>query len=140
MEQSTHERISREDAIAPGSNRKFGMTMGVVFALIALLNRWHDGHLWLYLGGIAVLFLAAAVLVPAALNPVNVLWFKFGLLLHKIVNPIVMGAVFYLVVTPFGMVMRLGRGELTAKRRPDKAATTYWISRAGGSSPMDQQF
>ena len=86
------------------------------------------------------LFGALALLWPRALTPANRIWLRIGLLMHRIVNPIVMGAIFYLVVTPFGLVMRLlGKGP-TAMRPADSDATSYWIARTGGSSPMDNQF
>jgi len=75
-----------------------------------------------------------------ALAPANRVWLRLGLLLHKVVNPIVMGLIFYLVVTPFGLVMRRRNKGLTAMLRRDDKSTTYWISRNDASSPMNQQF
>ena len=131
--------IHDEEVVGP-TDRSFGIVFTVVFSLIGLLPLWRGAAPRWWAVATAVVILALAILWPRALAPANRVWLRIGLLLHKVVNPIVMGAVFYLVVTPFGMVMRLRRSELTANRRPDAAATTYWIPRAGGSSPMDQQF
>ena len=128
MQAATHESFSREDKIVVGSDRSFGIVMAVFFALIGALNVWHEGRVWPWLGGIAALFLAAAYLWPAALKPLNWLWFKFGLLLHAVVNPIVMGLLFYGAVLPTGLVMRaLGKDLLRLKREPD--SDSYWIVR-----------
>ncbi len=76
-----------------------------------------------------------AVFYPKLLAPLNHLWFKFGLLLHKIVNPVVLAIMFFLVITPIGLLMRaLGKDPL--RLRLDKAATSYWIDRTPpGPSP-----
>jgi hypothetical protein len=116
--------------------------MATAFAVLTLLNGWHDGRLWPWMGGVAALFLAAALLYPAALNPLNQMWLKFGLLLHKVVNPIAMGLLFYGTVLPTGIVMRaIGKDLLRLKRQPD--ADSYWIvRRPPGPAPetMKDQF
>ncbi len=91
MTQATHEAFSRDEPVVAGSDRAFGLVMAAAFAILTALNGWHDGRIWPWTGGVAALFLAAALLRPALLRPLNRLWLKFGLLLHKIVNPIVMG-------------------------------------------------
>jgi hypothetical protein len=142
MQQSTHESFAREETVNVGSERSFGIVMAVFFVLIGALNLWHEGHVWPWLGGIAALFLAAAYLWPTALKPFNRLWFKFGLLLHAVVSPLVMGLLFYVAVWPTGIVMRaLGRDLLRLKREPD--SDSYWIvRRPPGPAPetMKDQF
>jgi len=128
MKHSTHESFSRDETVVAGSDRSFGIVMAVAFTVLALLNGWHDGRLWPWLGGVAALFLAVALLYPAVLNPLNRLWLKIGLRLHKVINPIVMGLVFYSAVLPTGLVVRaLGKDLLRLKRQPD--ASSYWIIR-----------
>jgi hypothetical protein len=128
MRQSTHENFSRSETVVGASDRSFGIVMTAAFAVMSLLNWWHDGHSWRWTGGIALVFLAAALLYPAALKPLNRLWLKFGLLLHKVVNPIVMAFVFFGTVLPTGLIMRaLGKDLLRLKRQPD--AGSYWIER-----------
>jgi hypothetical protein len=140
--QSTHEVFSRDETIVAGSDRVFGLVMAGAFGLLTALNGWHLGQIWPWTGGIAALFLAAALVRPALLNPLNRLWLKFGLLLHSVVNPVIMGLLFYGTVLPTGLVMRaLGKDLLRLKRQPD--AESYWIVRAPpGPAPetMKDQF
>jgi hypothetical protein len=116
--------------------------MTAAFAVISLLNWWHEGYSWPWTGGIAVVFLGVALFHPAALKPLNRLWLKFGLLLHKVLNPIVMALVFFGTVLPTGLVMRaLGKDPLRLKRRPN--VNSYWIERRPpGPTPetMKDQF
>jgi Saxitoxin biosynthesis operon protein SxtJ len=128
MANQTHESYLREEATVPGSDRSFGMVMGAALALLALINYWRVGHTWPWTGALAVLFLVFACLYPAALKPLNRMWFQFGLLLHKVVNPIVMAFVFFGAVLPTGFIMRsLGKDPLRLKYQPD--ANSYWIER-----------
>jgi len=128
MKQTIHEAFFRDETVIAGSDRSFGIVMTIAFAAISLLNWWHDGHLWRWTCGIALFFLAATLLYPAALKPLNRLWLRFGLLLHKVVNQIVMGFVFFGAVLPTGLIMRaLGKDLLRRKWQPD--ANSYWIER-----------
>ena len=136
---SIHGTLHDEEVVGP-SDRSFGVVFTMVFTIVALLPLWRGAPPRWWAAGVAAVFAVLALVLPRALAPANRLWLRFGLLLHRVVNPIVMGAVFYLVVTPFGLVMRLRRSGINAMRRTDKTATTYWIPRVDGSSPMDQQF
>jgi hypothetical protein len=124
----THESLVREDSAAPASEHSFAVVMAAAFVLLSCLNWWHRGHIWPWLGVVAFFFILAGYFYPAALRPLNWLWFKFGLLLHAIVNPIVMGLVFYGAVLPTGLVMRaLGKDPLRLKMQTD--CQSYWIIR-----------
>ena len=136
---SIHGSLHEEEVVGP-SDRSFGLVFTVVFTLVGLLPLWRGAAPRWWAVGVAVVIALLALLFPRALAPANRIWLRIGLLLHKIVNPIVMGVIFYLVVTPFGLVMRRRRKGLTATLRPDNSATTYWISRTDASSPMNQQF
>jgi hypothetical protein len=142
MTQSTHESLSRDETVIGSSDRSFGIVMTAAFAVLSLLIWWHDGHSWRWSCGIAVLFLAAVLLHPAALQPLNRLWLKFGLLLQKVVSPIVMALVFFGTVLPTGLIMRaLGKDPLRLKRQSH--ANSYWIERRPpGPAPesMKDQF
>jgi len=141
MNQSTHENFSRDEASAPGSDRTFGLVMATVLGLLALMNGWHSGRLWPWELIAAVVLAAAALTKPASLNPLNRMWMKLGLLLHRVVNPIVMGLLFYGAILPTGLVMRMrGRDLLRLKREP--SADSYWIARTPGPLPetMKDQF
>ncbi len=142
MTKTFHESYSRDEAVIGSSDRSFGIVMAAAFGLMSLLNWWHDGRSWLWTGGVAALFLAAALFYPAILGPLNRLWLKFGLLLHKVVNPIVMALLFFGTVLPTGLIMRaLGKDPLRLKRPPH--TNSYWIERRPpGPTPesMKDQF
>jgi len=141
MNPSTHESFTRDEAAVPGSDRTFGLVMAAALAAVSLLNGWHQGRLWPWTSVAAVLFLLAARLAPSALHPLNRVWMKLGLVLHKVVNPIVMGLLFYGTILPTGLIMRMrGRDLLRLKRQPD--ADSYWITRTPGPAPesMRDQF
>lgn len=142
MNASTHEVFSRDEKIVAGSDRSFGLVMAGAFAAVTLLNAWHMGRVWPWSGGLAAMFLVAGLLRPKLLHPLNLIWLRFGLLLHRVMNPIVMALLFYGTVLPTGLVMRmLGKDLLRLKRQPD--ADSYWIVRQPpGPSPetMKDQF
>lgn len=142
MEQSSHEVFSRDEKVVAGSDRSFGLVMAAALSAVTLLNGWHGGRLWPWTGGLAALFLAAGLLRPSVLHPFNLLWLRFGMLLHRVVNPIVMALLFYGTVLPTGLVMRMmGKDMLRLKREPE--TTSYWIVRQPpGPSPetMKDQF
>jgi hypothetical protein len=140
--QSIHEVFTRSEEVVAGSDRSFGLVMAAVLAAVTSLNAWHSGRLWPWTGGLAALLLAAALLRPSVLHPLNLIWLKFGLLLHRVVNPVVMALIFYGTVLPTGLVMRmLGKDLLRLKRQPN--TDSYWIVRKPpGPSPetMRDQF
>jgi hypothetical protein len=113
-----------------------------LFALIAVWPLKDGGELRLWAIAVAAAFAVAALAAPRALRPLNLLWFKFGMLLHHIVTPLVMGLLFFLTVTPVGLLMRAtGKDPMRLKRDP--AAASYWIDRTPpGPAPdsMKNQF
>lgn len=128
MKYSAHENFSHDETVSIGSDRSFGLVMTAGFAVLAAVSIWREGRAWPVLAAVAIVFLLAALSVPAALNPLNRAWLKLGLLLHKFVNPAVMGLVFYGAVLPTGLVMRaMGKDLLRLKPRPK--AESYWIVR-----------
>ena len=126
-----------------GSDRSFGYVFAVVFAVIGLFPLWRlEAPRWWSLA-LAVGFAICAALFPHVLNPLNRGWLAFGKLLHRIVSPVVMGAVFFLAVTPTALIMRLrGRDLLLRRWRPD--LSSYWIEREAVTQPpsetMKKQF
>ena len=100
-----HESLTSEEIVKPPSEKSFGITFAVVFGLIAAWLYWRKHvPIWSLLSaGAALFFLASGFLKPDLLRPINLIWLKFGLLLHKIVNPIVMGILFFVVFTPMGI-------------------------------------
>ena len=112
------------------TNRKFGLFFGFVFFACFAYNIWYAaGILWIGVFALlSAVMLVAALLAPSYLEPFNKLWFQLGLFLGKIVNPVIMGVIFFLLVTPFAVVMRIsGRDELRLKM---KSTTTHWKTRS----------
>lgn len=123
-----HENLTREDGVKVGSERAFGITFAVIFALITIYQLLKALPTWWWFLALAAAFLAAGLLFPRILRPLNLIWFRFGLLLHRIVNPIIMGLLFFGAVMPIGLLMRvLGKRPLALKRASD--TPSYWIPR-----------
>lgn len=127
--------------IKVGSDRSFGLVFAAVFAIVALWPLVH-GHAprWWALA-IALGFGAVAMVKAAWLHPLNVLWFRLGMLLARVVAPVVMGLVFFLCVTPIGFIMRMRGKDLLSLHRSREAS--YWIVREPpGPEPgtMTKQF
>ena len=126
------------DDIKISSNRSFGIVFFVVFLLIALYPLIHNEEIRIWSLIISLIFLILGLINSKILNPLNKLWFKFGILLGKIVSPIIMGIIFFLVVTPIGFIMRiLGKDLLNLKFNTNKS---YWIEKTGPKSKMKNQF
>lgn len=128
MEQGTHENFWREEKVVAGSDKSFGLVMAAAFAIVSLANWWHDGRTWPWTLGLALAFLVAALFFSAVLHPLNRLWLKFGLLLHKVVNPIIMALLFFGAVLPTSLIMRAPHKDLLRLKR-DPKASSYWIAR-----------
>ena len=126
--QGFHEKFNRTGNVKAGSERAFGAVFAAVFLLVALWPLFAGAGPRLWALALAVLFLAAAVLAPGALAPLNRLWFLFGKLLHRIVSPLVMALLFFLTVTPIALMMRLA-GKDPLRLKFDRAAKSYWIER-----------
>ena len=126
---SAHENSSSFDDRAPPSLRSFGLTFFFVFAIIGLWPLLRHGLpvRWWALA-IAGAFLAVTFLAPQVLSPLNRVWFAFGMLLHKIVNPLVLGFLFIALLTPLALVMRLF-GKRFLPVTFDKGTASYWIKR-----------
>jgi hypothetical protein len=139
---ATNEPIVSYRKVTGSSNRSFGLVFAAVFALIGLAPLYRGGDLRYWALGLGVAFVAAAVFAPKVLEPLNRLWFKLGLLIHHVANPIVMFLLFFGAVLPTALVMRaMGKDPLRLKREP--AATSYWIAREPGAperGSMRKQF
>ena len=126
------------DDIKISSNRSFGVVFFIFFVLIALypLLKGNDLRIWSLL--ISFSFLILGVINSRILTPLNKLWFKFGLLLGKIISPIIMGIIFFIIVTPIGVVMRLLNKDLLNLKYNQQ--NSYWIKKTGPKSKMKNQF
>ena len=120
------------------SNKSFGIVFFTVFLLIALYPLIKNENVRLWSLTVSFIILIIILLYPKFLDPLNKLWFKFGIFLGKIISPLVMGIIFFLVVTPTGLIMRLlGKDILNLKYNKSKS---YWIEKSGPKSKMRNQF
>jgi hypothetical protein len=123
-----HESFDRKEPVSSSSNRAFGLVFAAVFAIIGLWPWLFGGQVRVWSVAVGAAFLVGAWLWPAALAPLNRVWTRFGLLLHRVVSPVVLGVMFFVVITPMGLVMRaLGKDPL--RLRFDRDARSYWIDR-----------
>ena len=130
--------MSTYNDIKISSNRSFGVVFFIVFLLIALYPLLNNNEIRLWSLIISVLFLILGILNSKILSPLNKIWFKFGLLLGKIISPIIMGIIFFSVVTPIGFIMKLlGKDLINLKFNNQKS---YWIEKSGPKSKMKNQF
>ena len=131
-----HEELSRDHEIEGSSDRSFGLVFAVVFMIIALWPLLQGaGPRW-WAVAVAAAFGLVAVLWPALLARPNRWWLKLGVLLGKIVSPIALGILFYVVLVPIGLLMRvLGKDPLRLQR--DAAADSYWMRRTPPGPPPD---
>ena len=127
------------DDIKIGSNKSFGIVFFIVFLLIALYPLSNEQNLRIWSLVIAIIFLILGLLNSKILNPLNKLWFKLGILLGKIVSPLVMGLIFFIVVTPIAIIMRIFKKDLINLKKNNNK--TYWIEKDDKiKSSMKNQF
>ena len=127
-----------DNNIKIGSNRSFGIVFFVVFLIIATYPLINGDELRLWSLIISIVFLFLGLVNSKILNPLNKLWFKFGIFLGKIISPLVMGIIFFLVVTPVGLLMRLLNKDLLNLRFNNNGS--YWIEKTEPKSKMKNQF
>ena len=126
------------DDVKIGSNRSFGIVFFLVFLLISIYPLINNESIRIWSLVVSLIFLGLGILNSNLLLPLNKLWFKFGILLGKVISPIIMGIIFFLVVTPIGILMRLiGKDVLKLKYSDYKS---YWIEKTGPKSKMKNQF
>ena len=126
------------DELKISSNRSFGIVFFIVFFLIAVYPLLDNGQLRIWALIISVFFLVLGLLNSRILYPLNKLWFKFGIFLGTIISPLVMGIIFFIVVTPIGLLMRLLKKDLL-KLKLNKNKS-YWIEKNEPKSKMKNQF
>ena len=131
--------MSRKSEVQISSNRSFGLLFFLVFLIIGLWPLLNESSIRIWSVVIAIIFLILGLLNSKFLTPLNKLWFRFGLFLGSIVAPIVMGAVFYLVVTPTGLIFKIMNRDLL-NIKFDKKKKSYWVNRSKIKTTMKQQF
>jgi hypothetical protein len=139
MRANFHENLGRKSEVKESSDRSFGRVMAVACGLIGVYGLWKDTAHWPYWLIASFLFGAVAWLRPGLLAPLNRVWSLLGRVLHRIVNPIVMGVLFFVAFTPLGLLMRvLGKRPLALQF--DSEATTYWLPRSQQPGSMTRQY
>lgn len=124
--------------IVISSNKSFGIVFSIFFLIISLYPLFKGDELRFWALIISIIFLILGLLNSKILTPLNKLWFKFGILLGNFISPVVMGVVFFAVVTPTSFIMKvLGKDLLNLKKNNKK---TYWIEKSKIKSSMKQQF
>ena len=120
------------------SNRNFGIVFFIVFLIIALwpILKQNEIRIWSLI--ISFIFFVLGLINSKLLTPLNKIWFKFGILLGNIIAPIVMGIVFFLVVTPTGLIMRFFRKDILKLKK--NSSDSYWINKDNTNSSMRNQF
>ena len=129
----------KQQEIKIGTNKSFGFVFFVIFIVIALWPLLNDGNIRIWSVILSLVFLILGFLNSKILTPLNKLWFKFGKLLGFIVAPIVMGVIFFLIITPTGFIMKMLGKDLLNKKYNNKIKS-YWINREKSKSTMKQQF
>lgn len=124
-----HEAMDRADQVKMGSERGFGLVFAAVFAIVGLWPLFSGGPIRWWAMAVAAVFLVLAFVLPAILRPLNVVWFRFGMVLSRIMTPVVMGVLFVVTFVPMGVIMRTigGKDLLRLKLEPD--TRSYWIRR-----------
>ena len=126
------------DDVKISSNRSFGIVFFIVFLFVAFYPLTYSGEVRIWSIIISLIFLVLGLLNSRILTPLNKFWFKIGIFLGKIISPLLMGIIFFLVVTPIGLIMRLlGKDILNLKYNKNKS---YWIEKNGPKSKMKNQF
>ena len=124
--------------IKAGSNRSFGIVFFVFFLIVATYPLYFGNSLRVWSIVTSLIFLILGLLNSRILTPLNLVWFKFGMLLGRVISPVVMGLVFFLVVTPTGIIMRLFQKDLLNLKK--KTSSSYWIIRDKNKTDMKDQF
>ena len=120
------------------SNKSFGVVFFIIFLIVSIYPLINNGELRIWSLITAIIFLILGLINSKVLTPLNKLWFKFGLLLGKVISPLIMGIIFFLVVTPIAFIMRIiGKDLLNLKFNNKKS---YWIEKTGPKSKMKNQF
>ena len=134
MASGLHEEFARDYQVEAASNKRFGLVVGAILLVIGAIRallHWEIGWVAGVLGGIGLFLILAALIKPDVLAGANRGWKKLGLVLHKVTNPLFLGAMYGIAIIPTGLLMRVfGADPMNLKRR----GSTYWIAREKGGS------
>ena len=121
------------------SNKSFGVVFFFVFLIIAIYPLLNNDNLRIWSLIISVIFLILGIINSKILTPLNKLWFKFGIFLGMIISPVVMGIIFFFIITPIGLIMKILKKDLL-NLKYDKKIKSYWIEKSDLKSKMKNQF
>ena len=121
-----------------GTNKSFGIVFFLFFLIVSIFPLFKDGNIRIWSLILSLIFLILGLINSEFLTPLNQLWFKVGLLLGKLISPIVMGLVFFIVVTPTGLIMKFLKKDILKLRK--NSSKTYWVERPKIKSEMKNQF
>ena len=121
-----------------GSNRSFGYVFFIVFLIVGCLPLLNGNEARIWAISISLVFLVLGFLNSKVLSPLNKLWFKFGIILGNFIAPIIMGIIYFLVVTPTGILVRLFKNDLLKLKK--NSNKTYWIKKNNKNQSMKKQF
>jgi hypothetical protein len=128
----------KNSKIKIGTNRSFGIVFFIFFLIISLFPLKNGNDINLYLLSISAIFLILGLANSKLLSPLNLIWFKFGLFLGKIVSPVVMGIIFFFVITPISLILKIFRKDVLNLKKNNK--NSYWIEKTEPKSNMKKQF
>jgi len=120
------------------SNKNFGIVFCIVFLIVAIYPLINNSEIRIWSIILALIFLILGLINSQFLTPLNRVWFKFGIFLGKFVSPVAMGLVFFLVVTPTGMIMKLLKKDILKLKNNNNKS--YWIERSENKTSMKNQF
>ena len=121
-----------------GTNKSFGIVFFEFFLIVSIFPLFNDGNIRVWSLIISLIFLILGILNSKILTPLNQIWFKFGILLGRFVSPVVMGIIFFAIVTPTSVIMRVLQKNLLNLKKGNKK--TYWLERSKIKSKMKNQF
>ena len=131
----------RDQDLKLGSNRSFGIVFSIFFALLAFYFYYKSQNVNFILISISVLFLILGLLKSTILTPLNILWFKFGIVLSKIISPVIMSLIFFIVVTPLAILAKIVRKDfLNLNNNKNLKKSTYWEKKEKYKNSMKDQF
>ena len=120
------------------SNKNFGIVFFIFFFIVSILPLFNGGNFRVWSAILSIIFLILGLMNSNTLSPLNKIWFKVGMILGNIVSPIVMGIIFFFVVTPTSLIMRAFGKDLLSLKKSDKKS--YWVERTNIKSMMKNQF
>ena len=131
-------KLNKDNRIKIGTNKSFGIVFFLLFLIISIFPLFKDGEIRIWSLFIGIFFLVTGLMNSKILTPLNKFWFKFGILLGRFVSPVVLGVVFFAIVTPTSIIMRVLQKNLLNLKKGNKK--TYWIERSKIKSKMKNQF